>query len=208
MRNRRGSIFEATVTDGNGRSCFTFFGRGRQDWRERSSRPGCSPVLRPGLDLPGKRQLAHPEYELLDAGEDAAHAAAEYAAEMIPVYPAAKEITSWQIARSVRVVLDVWMSRNPIAARDPGPPRPVRAGRRAPAGFTARWTGPTFQRSRNRLKWDEAFLLPGGARAAAARGRRLLGDAAPAAGGGLLDAYGRPAAVRADRGAAAGRRFR
>src|SRR5260370_15930290 len=33
MRNRRGSIFEATVTDGRGELVLTFFSRGRQDWR-------------------------------------------------------------------------------------------------------------------------------------------------------------------------------
>src|ERR1700683_226771 len=35
MRNRRGTIFEAVVTDGRGELTLTFFGRGRQDWRER-----------------------------------------------------------------------------------------------------------------------------------------------------------------------------
>src|SRR5581483_5799605 len=30
MRNRRGSIFEATVTDGHGQLVLTFFSRGRQ----------------------------------------------------------------------------------------------------------------------------------------------------------------------------------
>src|SRR5215467_4036572 len=40
MRNRRGSIFEAVVTDGRGRLTLTFFGKGRQDWRERQLAPG------------------------------------------------------------------------------------------------------------------------------------------------------------------------
>src|SRR5258708_31383557 len=39
MRNRRGSIFEATVTDGRGELVLTFFSRGRQDWRERRPAP-------------------------------------------------------------------------------------------------------------------------------------------------------------------------
>ena len=40
MRNRPGTILEAVVTDGRGRLSLTFFGRGRQDWREKLLRPG------------------------------------------------------------------------------------------------------------------------------------------------------------------------
>ena len=42
MRNRRGSIFEAVVTDGRGQLTLTFFGKGRQDWRERRLAPSIS----------------------------------------------------------------------------------------------------------------------------------------------------------------------
>ncbi len=115
MRNRRGSIFEATVTDGRGQLVLTFFSRGRQDWRERQLAPGLHGLFSGQVStFRGKRQLAHPDYELLDVGDDAARAAAEYAAEMIPVYPAAKEITSWQIAAAVRVALDVLDIQDPM----------------------------------------------------------------------------------------------
>src|ERR1035437_11130902 len=40
MRSRPGTILEATVTDGRGSLTLTFFGRGRQDWRERELLPG------------------------------------------------------------------------------------------------------------------------------------------------------------------------
>ena len=189
MRNRRGSIFEATVTDGHGMLVLTFFGRGRQDWRERQLTPGVLGLFSGQVStFRGKRQLAHPEYELLDAGEDAAHAAAEYAAEMIPVYPAAKEITSWQIARSVRVVLDVLDVEDPM-------PRAIR-DRHGLCGLADALRGihrpvdwADVQRSRNRLKWDEAFLLQ------VVLAQRRLAAAAysatprPRAAGGLLDAY-------------------
>ncbi len=189
MRNRRGSIFEATVTDGHGMLVLTFFGRGRQDWRERQLTPGVLGLFSGQVStFRGKRQLAHPEYELLDAGEDTAHAAAEYAAEMIPVYPAAKEITSWQIARSVRVVLDVLDVEDPM-------PRAIR-DRHGLCGLADALRGihrpvdwADVQRSRNRLKWDEAFLLQ------VVLAQRRLAAAAysatprPRAAGGLLDAY-------------------
>ena len=189
MRNRRGSIFEATVTDGHGMLVLTFFSRGRQDWRERQLTPGVRGLFSGQVStFRGKRQLAHPEYELLDAGDDAAHAAAEYAAEMIPVYPAAKEITSWQIARSVRVVLDVLDVEDPM-------PRAIR-DRHGLCGLADALRGihrpidwADVQRATNRLKWDEAFLLQ------VVLAQRRLAAAAysatprPRAAGGLLDAY-------------------
>src|ERR1700689_2197148 len=40
MRNRSGTILEAIVTDGHARLALTFFGKGRQDWREQGLKPG------------------------------------------------------------------------------------------------------------------------------------------------------------------------
>jgi ATP-dependent DNA helicase RecG len=89
MRGRRGSIFEATVTDGHGTLALTFFGRGRQDWREKVLVPGLHGLFSGQVSTyRGRRQLAHPEFELLGTGDDDARAA-EYAAQIIPVYPAA-----------------------------------------------------------------------------------------------------------------------
>ncbi len=189
MRNRRGSIFEATVTDGRGELALTFFSRGRQDWRERQLAPGLHGLFSGQVStFRGKRQLAHPDYELLGEGEDAAHAAAEYAAEMIPVYPAAREITSWRIAASVRIALDVLDIEDPI-------PRPIRE-RHGLCGLADALRGihrpidrADVRRSRERLKWDEAFLLQ-----TVLAQRRLAATAysatpRPRVPDGLLDAY-------------------
>src|SRR6516225_444933 len=188
-RGRRGSILEATVTDGHGMLVLTFFSRGRQDWREKQLAPGTRGLFSGQVStFRGKRQLAHPEYELLDEDDDAAHAAAEYAAEMIPVYPAAKEITSWQIARSVRIVLDVLDIADPM-------PRAIR-DRHGLCGLADAlrgihrpidWTD--VRRATNRLKWDEAFQLQ-----VVLAQRRLAATAysatpRPRTAGGLLDAY-------------------
>jgi ATP-dependent DNA helicase RecG len=188
-RGRRGSILEATVTDGHGTLVLTFFARGRQDWREKQLAPGTRGLFSGQVStFRGKRQLAHPEYELLDEGDDAAHAAAEYAAEMIPVYPAAKEITSWQIARSVRIALDV------LDIEDPMPPA-IR-DRHGLCGLADALRGihrpidwADVRRATKRLKWDEAFLLQ-----VVLAQRRLAATAysatpRPRTAGGLLDAY-------------------
>jgi len=189
MRGRRGSIFEATVTDGHGVLVLTFFSRGRQDWRGRQLTPGARGLFSGQVStFKGKRQLAHPDYELLDEGDDAAHAAAEYAAEMIPVYPAAKEITSWQIARSVRIVLDVLDIDDPM-------PRAIR-DRHDLCGLADALRGihrpidrADVRRATNRLKWDEAFQLQ-----VVLAQRRLAATAysatpRPRTAGGLLDSY-------------------
>jgi ATP-dependent DNA helicase RecG len=189
MRGRPGSILEATVTDGHGKLVLTFFGRGRQDWREKQLTPGLRGLFSGQVStFRGKRQLAHPDYELLDAGEDASHAAAEYAAEMIPVYPAAKEIASWQIARSVRIVLDVMDVEDPM-------PRAIRESRGlcgladALRGIHRPIDWGDKERATARLKWDEAFLLQ-----TVLAQRRLAATAytatpRPHVAGGLLEAY-------------------
>jgi ATP-dependent DNA helicase RecG len=188
MRNRRGSIFEATVTDGHGQLALTFFSRGRQDWRERQLAPGLHGLFSGQVStFRGKRQLAHPDYELL-GDSDGGHRAAEYAAQIIPVYPAAKEITSWQIADSVRVVLDVLDVEDPM-------PRAIRDAHGlcgladALRGIHRPIDWADKERATARLKWDEAFLLQ-----AVLAQRRLAAVAysatpRPRVAGGLLDAY-------------------
>ncbi len=189
MRNRRGSVFEATVTDGRGLLVLTFFARGRQDWREKVLVPGLHGLFSGQVSsFRGKRQLAHPEFELLGLDEDAAHRAAQYAAEIIPVYPAAREITSWQIAAAVRVALDV------LDIQDPMPPA-IR-DRHGLCGLADALRGihrpidvADVQRSKKRLKWDEAFLLQ-----TVLAQRRLAATAysatpRPRVADGLLDAY-------------------
>ena len=188
MRNRRGTIVEATVTDGHGQLTLTFFARGRQDWRERQLAPGLHGLFSGQVStFRGKRQLAHPEYELLGVDDDA-HRAAEYAAQIIPVYPAASGIASWQIGGAVRIALDVLDVQDPM-------PRTVR-DRHGLRGLADALRGihrpidwADVERSRKRLKWDEAFLLQ-----TVLAQRRLAATAysatpRPRVPGGLLDAY-------------------
>jgi len=159
MRNRPGTVLEAVVTDGRGRLTLTFFGRGRQDWREKVLRPGVRGLFAGQVStFQGKRQLSHPEYELLGSGEAVARAA-EYAAELIPVYPATSDITSWQIADSVRMALDL------LDVDDDPLPRVIR-DRHGLSGLADALRGihrpadrRDAERARQRLKWDEAFTL-------------------------------------------------
>ena len=159
MRNRPGSILEAVVTDGTGRLTLTFFGRGRQDFRERQLTPGTHGLFSGQVSsYGGKRQLTHPEFEVLGEGP-ADDRAAQFAAEVIPLYPATSQLASWQIARTVEFALD---------KLDP-PPDPLPAavrGRHGLIGYAEALHGihrpadfAEKDRAVRRLKWDEAFTL-------------------------------------------------
>jgi ATP-dependent DNA helicase RecG len=106
MKTRRGTILEVTVTDGTGELTVTWFS---QQWRERELRPGRLGLFSGQVSTYGRRrQLAHPEYQLLPDGlTDDPDAAAAFANEFIAVYPATVKVTSMRIAKAVRMVLDV-----------------------------------------------------------------------------------------------------
>jgi ATP-dependent DNA helicase RecG len=159
MRNRRGSICEAVVTDGRGRLTLTFFGNGRQDWREKELAPGTRGLFSGQVSsFRGKRQLTHPDYELLGTGS-AGIRAAEFAAELIPVYRATSQMPSWKIADSVRLALH--------ALDVPDDPLPADLRQRHGLyGYADALRGihrPVDLADKNRaverLKWDEAFTL-------------------------------------------------
>lgn len=187
MRKRRGKLLEVTVTDGRGSLVLTFF---NQQWRERELRPG-----RQGL-FAGKvtvfqrtRQLTHPDYQLLDNPADAGVEAEMFAGALIPVYPAAAKLSSWKIARCVRIVLDsLDMAADPL-------PDDVRR-RHGLVGLSQAYerihspaTYAEVREARQRLKWDEAFTLQVALAQRRRAARTLPGRARPGRPGGLETAF-------------------
>ena len=186
MRARRGHLLEVTVTDGRARLALTFFNR--VGFWERQLTPGRHAMFAGRVSVfKGQRQLAHPEFKLL--GADDAAKAAEYAAELIPVYPATKDISTWDIEKCVRIVLDTLGEvEDPL----PGALRE----RHGLIGLTEALRGihrpadeAEKRRAEKRLKWDEAFVL----QSVLARRRRaaaaLPATARPAGAGGLVGAF-------------------
>jgi ATP-dependent DNA helicase RecG len=186
MRARRGQLLEVTVTDGRARLALTFFNR--VGFWERQLTPGRHAMFAGRVStFKGQRQLAHPEFKLL--GADDAAKAAEYAAELIPVYPATKDISTWDIEKCVRIVLDTLGE-----VEDPLPGALRR--HHGLIGLTDALRGihrpadeAEKRRAEKRLKWDEAFVLQSvlaqRRRAAAA----LPATARPAGAGGLAGAF-------------------
>jgi ATP-dependent DNA helicase RecG len=104
MRNRRGSILEAVVTDGRSSVSLTFF---NQKWREAQLTVGRRGLFAGQVSrFNGKVQLTHPEFELLPEGVDEDPLAVlAFAGALIPIYPASKSVTSWQVHKAIDVVL-------------------------------------------------------------------------------------------------------
>ncbi|GAA3376145.1 ATP-dependent DNA helicase RecG [Streptomyces sannanensis] len=184
----KGQRLEVTITDGSGRLQLVFFGRGIHA-PQNELLPGTRAMFAGKVSaFHRKLQLAHPAYELLrgDGGADAVDA---WAGALIPIYPACKQLESWKIAKAVDAVLPRAQD-----AVDPLPPA-LREGR----GFAAlpealvKIHRPANKAdiaiARERLKWDEAFVL----QVALAR-RRYADTQLPAVArrpvpGGLLDAF-------------------
>ena len=177
----RRSRTEVIVTDDQARLVLTFFFNNRR-------RPRWLSELVPGMigmfagtvsSFRGRRQLVHPECEMLPGAPPNAdltpELAAEFATELIPVYPASARFPSWRIAKSVRTVLETL-----DAGEDPLPAELIQryglVGRAEAIRAIHRpldWED--RDQARRRLKWDEAFMLQ-----AALAQRRMAAAAMPA----------------------------
>ena len=109
MKAKRGSIFEAKITDGRGILTLTFF---NQAWRDKELVPGARGIFAGKVgDYKGLRQLAHPDYQLFETDADevaglADPSAKKWAEQPIAIYPATSTVASWQIANALKIVLD------------------------------------------------------------------------------------------------------
>nr|WP_079047068.1 MULTISPECIES: ATP-dependent DNA helicase RecG [Streptomyces] len=184
----RGQRLEVTITDGSGRLQLVFFGKGVHK-PHKDLLPGTRAMFSGKVSVFNRKtQLAHPAYELL-RGEEGDGAVDSWAGALIPIYPATTKLESWKIAKAVDAVLP-----RAADALDPLPPA-LREGR----GLTdlpdalrrihRPRTRADVADARERLKWDEAFVLQ------VALARRRYADAQlPAVArepvpGGLLDAF-------------------
>ncbi|MFD7750728.1 ATP-dependent DNA helicase RecG [Streptomyces sp. NPDC059757] len=191
FNNGKGKRLEVTLTDGSGRLQLVFFGHGVHK-PHKELLPGRRAMFAGKVSVFNRKmQLAHPTYQLLDVtdADEATEAVDAFAGKLLPIYPACKQLDSWRIAKAVDTVLP--------SARDAVDPLPssLREGR----GFTPLpeallkvhrpQTKADIAEARDRLKWDEAFVL----QVALAR-RRYADTQLPAvaripAHGGLLDAF-------------------
>lgn len=157
MRNKRGSVVEAVVSDGTGLVTLTFF---NQAWRAKNLVAGARGIFAGKVGIyRGERQLAHPDYELFEDGVGDDQRGEEWAKRPIPLYPASQKMASWQIQKAVGVVLDVLET-----PADPVPDYLVQQEKLLPLGVAwERIHRPTddtqWKSARDTLRFHEAFVL-------------------------------------------------
>jgi ATP-dependent DNA helicase RecG len=192
MGGRRGDRLEVVVTDGTARLTLMFFHKAGY-WQRLLRQEALGLFAGTVSSFRGKRQLVHPDCEMLPTETTATGQAAEYAAgfaaELIPVYPASAKISSWQIAKAVRTVLDTLdLGADPLPAELREKHELISLAEATMAVHRPIDTD-DYRRARLRLKWDEAFVLQ-----AALAQRRLAAAALPATprpllSGGLAEAF-------------------
>jgi ATP-dependent DNA helicase RecG len=158
MRQRRGTILEAVVTDGRDTLSLTFF---NQKWREGTLRAGRRGLFSGQVTrFRGVAQLTHPEFILLpDGAEEDPLAALDFAGALLPIYPSAKAVTSWQLQKAVDMVIgQMGELLDPI-------PGAILAERGLCSLTDAFWgihrptSNDDVDRATERLRFEEAFVL-------------------------------------------------
>src|SRR3954453_19770644 len=184
MRNRRGTLTEVVVGDGSGRMKLVFFNH-----RHALLKPNAWGMFAGTVgQYRGEKQFAHPDMHLLDGADDDT----DWARALIPIYPASKDVSSWVIQKSVKLLLGASGGLGDLV-EDPLPEEiRTRHGLLSlPAALLdihRPTTADDVERAAERLKWDEALILQ---LVLAARRRAAPlepGTARPRRGGGLLDA--------------------
>jgi ATP-dependent DNA helicase RecG len=173
---------EVIITDDRAKLMLTFFfrtPRAEQGFRRNLVTGMVGMFAGTVSSFRGRLQLVHPEYEVLPGAPPNAdltpELAAEFATELIPVYPATAKVSSWAIGKSIQTVLetlDAGPDPLPSEVRERyglyGRAEAIRAIHR-PLDWADR------RRAVERLKWDEAFMLQ-----AALAQRRMAAAALPA----------------------------
>ncbi len=157
LRGRKGSIFEVVVTDGTDKLSLTFF---NQAWREKELKVGRQGLFAGKVGIfNNKKQLSHPDYEMIPDGDDVDAAANSFAAKFLPVYPATAKMPSWKISKCVEMAVD---SLDEITDYLPESIRTAHAYptlQQALVQLHRPVDLESAERARERLTFDEAFLL-------------------------------------------------
>ena len=187
LHARKGNILEVIVTDGTAKLSLTFF---NQAWREKDLKVGKQGLFAGKVGVfNGKRQLAHPDYELIADGNDVDAAVEGFAGKYLPMYPASAKMPSWKIAQCIELA---------IGALDEVPdylPESVREKYGYPTLHQAlvQLHNPvdldSAEKARQRLTFDEAFMLQLLLLTRRKELKNLDAVARPAQSGGLLEAF-------------------
>ncbi|CAN2205335.1 RecG RecG-like helicase [Candidatus Nanopelagicaceae bacterium] len=157
LRGGKGSILEVVVTDGTDKLSLTFF---NQAWREKDMKIGRQGLFAGKVGVfNNKKQLAHPDYELIPDGSDVDSAVEGFAGKYLPVYPASAKLPSWKISQCAQLAIGALDDIEDFL------PESVRTKHDYPTMHQAlvQLHQPAdldhAENARERLTFDEAFLL-------------------------------------------------
>ena len=187
MRGRKGSMLEVVVTDGTDKLSLTFF---NQAWREKDLKVGRQGLFAGKVGVfNNKKQLAHPDYEMIPDGSDVDSAVEGFAGKYLPVYPASAKMPSWKISQCAQLAIGALEEVSYFL------PDSIREKHNYPSLHQAlvQLHQPAdlehAELSRERLTFDEAFLLQSLLVMRRIELRKLNSTSRKRISGGLLDAF-------------------
>jgi ATP-dependent DNA helicase RecG len=187
MRGRKGSMLEVVVTDGTDKLSLTFF---NQAWREKDLKVGRQGLFAGKVGVfNNKKQLAHPDYEMIPDGSDVDSAVEGFAGKYLPVYPASAKMPSWKISQCAQLAI------GSLEEIDDFLPTSIREKHNYPSLHQAlvQLHQPAdldhAELSRERLTFDEAFLLQSLLVMRRIELKKLNSTSRKRISGGLLDAF-------------------
>ena len=191
-RKPRTSMLDVTVTDGQRELVLRFFGaHGYLAGQERKLYPGRVGLFTGTVEhFAGRRMLKNPAFRFVDDEEDEARAVEE-ASRPIPFYAASAALPTWRIRGAVQTVLE------PLTEEDVPDPVPERIRRRdnlptlreALRLVHAPQTEADWRRGRERLRYEEAFVLQTALAVRRAETEATAATARPPREGGIRDAF-------------------
>ena len=187
MRGRKGSMLEVVVTDGTDKLSLTFF---NQAWREKDLKVGRQGLFAGKVGVfNNKKQLAHPDYEMIPDGSDVDSAVEGFAGKYLPVYPASAKMPSWKISQCAQLAIGSLEEIQDFL------PASIREKHNYPSLHQAlvQLHQPAdldhAELSRERLTFDEAFLLQSLLVMRRIELKKLNSISRKCISGGLLDAF-------------------
>jgi ATP-dependent DNA helicase RecG len=187
MRGRKGSMLEVVVTDGTDKLSLTFF---NQAWREKDLKVGRQGLFAGKVGVfNNKKQLSHPDYEMIPDGSDVDSAVEGFAGKYLPVYPASAKMPSWKISQCAQLAI------GSLEEIEDFLPSSIREKHNYPSLHQAlvQLHQPAdldhAELSRERLTFDEAFLLQSLLVMRRIELKKLNSTSRKRISGGLLDAF-------------------
>jgi len=159
-KSKPGTRQEIVISDGTGQLTLMFF---NQHWREKDLVVGRQGLFSGQISVfNNKRQLTHPDYELLDensALNNSPIKTEDYVEALLPIYPATSKVQTWTIERAISAALVKL-----VDVPDPIEPEFKQAHQLIDLDQALRLIHhPANQieldRAIERLKWDEALVL-------------------------------------------------